>query len=252
MRVAEALASALGDDRRTGWAWLHICHLLVLVGDCAEGAEFGRRAVGVANALGDTCLHVIANLWLGCASYALGNHAAAIDTLRAALAELRSEEQAGRFPGLQIVVTVRSYLSMFLAELGEMRQAAALGEEAITVGETMDRPWGRMLVRWQVGEYQLTKGDLGQALALLEQGLTIGRQWGFGRTRAVLACAHGYALSLAGRTAEGLAIQLHVGRLLRLGEEHVVVVDLVDNEDDLPRSASGRELYERWLKRDDD
>ncbi len=41
---------------------------------------------------------------------------------------------------------------------------------------------------------------------LLEDGLTIGRQWGFDRSRRVLACAHGYALALAGRTAEGLTI----------------------------------------------
>jgi len=206
LRVAETLATALGDERRKAWAWLHICHILVLVGDCAEGATVGRRAAGAANALGDTWLRVIANLWLGCASYALGDHVEAVGALRAALAELRSEEQAGRSPSLQIVVTVRSYLSMFLAELGEMREAAAIGEEAIVAGETINRPWCRMLVRWQVGEHHLTKGEVSQALMLLEDGLTIARQWGFDRTRRVLACAHGYALALVGRTAAGLAI----------------------------------------------
>jgi class 3 adenylate cyclase/tetratricopeptide (TPR) repeat protein len=206
LRVAETLAIALADERRQGWAWLHICHVLVLVGDCAESAAFGRRAVGIANTINDARLRIIANLWLGCASYALGDHRIAVDTLREALAELRREEQAGRAPSLQIVVTVRSYLSMFLAELGEMQAAADIGEEAMAVAETMDRPWGRMLVCWQVGQYHLMKGDRDAASALFERGGAIGRQWGFARTLAINECTRGYTMSLAGRADEGVVL----------------------------------------------
>jgi tetratricopeptide (TPR) repeat protein len=201
-----------------GWAWLHICHVLVLVGDCAESAAFGRRAVSVANAINDARLRIIANLWLGCASYALGDHRIAIDTLQEALAELRTEEQAGRAPLLQVVVTIRSYLSMFLAELGEMQAAADIGKEAMAVAETMDRPWARMLVCWQVGQYHLTKGDRDAASALFERGLAIGRQWGFARSLAINECARGYTMSLTGRADEGVVLfEENVNHLDRIG-----------------------------------
>jgi class 3 adenylate cyclase/tetratricopeptide (TPR) repeat protein len=263
LRVAETLASALADQRRQGWAWLHICHILVLVGDCAEGVEFGRRAVGIANAIDDIRLRIIANLWIGCALYALGDHASGIDLLREALAELRGEEQAGRAPLLQIVVTVRSYLSMFLAELGEFREAAAMGEEAMAVAEAMNRPWARMLVRWQVGEHHLVRGELDAASALLERGLAIGQQWGFVRTHAVISCGHGYAMALAGRAADAVPLVeanvkyldginftwLHGRRLTFLGEAYLLAGRLTEAKAQAERALQwSRDRKERGFE----
>ena len=268
LRVAETLASALADQRRLGRAWLHICHILVLIGDCAESAEFGRRAVGIANALDDVRLRIIANLWIGCALYSLGDHEAGIDLLREALAEMRREEEAGHSALLQTIVTVRSYLSMFLAELGEMRDAAAMGHDAITVAEAMDRPWGRMLVRWHVGEFNLEKGEVDEASALLERAIAIGRQWGFVRTTAVVVCAHGYAMALAGRAADAVPLVeanveyldgigftwLRGRRLSQLGEVYLLAGRLAEAKTEAERAvqysrARQERGFEAWALR---
>jgi len=123
-----------------------------------------------------------------------------------------------------------------------MADAAAMSEEAMAIAEAMDRPWARMLVCWQVGEYRLTKGDCDQALALFDHGLGIGRQWGFARTHAILACVRGYTMALVGRADEGLVALvenvkhldglgftwLHGRRLTYLGEAYLLAGRLVE------------------------
>jgi predicted ATPase len=68
LREAEALARALEDPSRQGWASLHICHLLLLIGECTQAIESGRAALTAADLLGDGTLEVVANHWLGARS----------------------------------------------------------------------------------------------------------------------------------------------------------------------------------------
>src|SRR4029453_12452690 len=62
LREAEALARALGDEGRLGWTLLHICHPLVLIGECTEAVDVGQGALAIGQSTGDPALQVVALL----------------------------------------------------------------------------------------------------------------------------------------------------------------------------------------------
>jgi class 3 adenylate cyclase/tetratricopeptide (TPR) repeat protein len=210
LREAEALADALHDQARLGWTRLHICHMLVLIDDCSAGMAVGQDALAVGEAIGDRALQVVAILWLGCACYALGDHQRAVDFLREGLRRLEASEQASAFvatafPALRIPLILRAYLSMFLAEMGEFGEADVLAVEALQLAEAMDHPQSLATACWQVAHYHLARGQLDRALALLERGSAVGREWGYARVTGLNDVPLGLALALSGRPAEGLA-----------------------------------------------
>jgi class 3 adenylate cyclase/tetratricopeptide (TPR) repeat protein len=203
---AETLARALNDQRRLGWARLHICHLLVLIDDCSTGVDIGQDALAIGESIGDSTLQIVAILWLGCAYYALGEHRRAVEFLRQGLQKLEAETKGTAFPALQIPLILRSYLSMFLAEMGEFTEAEPVATDALAMAEALDHPYSLATAYWQVAHFYLARGDFQRAVPLLERGAAVGREWGYVRVAALNDSPLGFILALLGRSAEGLTV----------------------------------------------
>ena len=274
LRAAEALARELGDESRLAWTLLHVSHLLVLIGECAEGVDVGQAALAIGQSTGDRVLQVVALLWVGCGCYALGQHRRAVDLLGQSLAVLAETPQgegdvASRFLRTRMPVETRAYRSMFLSELGRFVEADTAGREAIRIAEALDHPYSRALVPWMVGTGLSVKGDVNRAVSLFERGMAEAAKWGYARTGGFNSCALGYALATAGRAVEGVGLLrrgveqidatlgftwLRGRRLSMLGEGYLLAGQIDDSrvaaEEALTFSRKRRERgFEAWAVR---
>jgi class 3 adenylate cyclase/tetratricopeptide (TPR) repeat protein len=74
LRAAEALANALGDQRRLARVSVYIARELSVQGEYEQAVTACERAIGMARTLDDYGLEVVATLYLGWAYYYLGNY----------------------------------------------------------------------------------------------------------------------------------------------------------------------------------
>ena len=244
LREAEALARALPDKRRIGWSLLHVCHLLLLIGDCGEAVEVGAATHEIAVSIEDTGLQVMVLLWLGCGYFALGDYPRMEGFLRQGLDVMdatpgRGAQLVSKFPTRTHIVT-RGYLSMFLAELGRFGEARALADEALALAEESVLPYSVIMALWQSGTAFSSQGDFSRATAGFERGIMLGETWGYARASGLCRCQLGYARALAGQPSEGVelvrsAVQqidsssftwLRARRLSQLGEASLLAGDV--------------------------
>ena len=108
-------------------------------------------------------------------------------------------------PGLPSV-GARAVLVQCQAELGMFAEGVAHGDEGVRIAEAVDRPYGLLQAYPPIGFLYLRKGDLHQAIAALERGLSIYQAWPGPLFFPALASALGLAYALDGRTAEALPL----------------------------------------------
>src|SRR5439155_8575979 len=97
LEEAEALAAALGDQRRLGRARAYQTAYYYWLAENERAAETGQRACAVAGAVEDLGLQVMTHLYLGEAYQALGDYARAVVCFESNLALLRGELARERF-----------------------------------------------------------------------------------------------------------------------------------------------------------
>ena len=100
LRAAEALANALGDQRRLARVNVYIARLLSAQGEYEQAVTACERAIAMARTLDDYGLEVVATLYLGLAYYCLGNYPKAVEALRRNLVPLDSPVVRERFGGI--------------------------------------------------------------------------------------------------------------------------------------------------------
>jgi class 3 adenylate cyclase/tetratricopeptide (TPR) repeat protein len=267
LREAEALALALGDRTRLGWARLHLCHILVLIDDTRSGVQLGHDVVTLAEELGDRRIAADAYLWLGCGYYALGQHHRAVDLLRKGIEARDSSRHAE--PGPRDLIGQSGYVAMFLAELGEFAEAEVAAQLTMRTRETMlERPWSLSNACWQVAWYHLVQGDLERATPLAERAVELCRRWGFVRTLGGALSVYGHALTLSGRATEAVALLeegitqtdtfgmtwLRCPRLSYLGEAYLLAGRTADAATKADQALSlarerGERGFEAWALR---
>jgi tetratricopeptide (TPR) repeat protein len=203
LREAEAIAEALGDERRLGTVFLARTFHLIMMGAHQEALECCRRALAVATAIGSFPLEVRAKYYLGGIYEYLGDYGRAIESLRETAARLDGErirEQLGS-TGYPSVLS-RAWLVWCLAEVGEFAEAVARGEEMVRIAETLDDRYSSIAAYRSVGQTHLNRGDIPAAIAALERcvgllGAAEFPRWVFGTTTLL-----GYAYVLSGRLFE--------------------------------------------------
>ena len=204
---AESLAAGLGDERRLGWVASYLTEHYRMLGDTDRAAAVGRRALDIADRLGDVAMQVVTRLPLGLLYRALGEYRRAVEFLRWNTARLQGDllrERFGLF-GLPSVFS-RTFSVQCLAELGEFTEGAVLGAESIRLAEAVDQPFSRVYAYLGVGALYLRKGDFARAIGLLENSVAIARATYIPVGFVYAAPLLGYALALAGRPAEGLPL----------------------------------------------
>jgi tetratricopeptide (TPR) repeat protein len=216
LKRAEQLAEALGDRRRLAMTFALLTPMFSTRDERAQGIEYGRRALDIGAALGDTTVQVVASLYLSMAYLTLGNYARATKFARKNVAllggdaRLRGDVRLERLGphGLHAepAILPRALLLWSLAELGEFAQAQPVLEESLRIAETIDHPYSRTFLALGEGILRVRQGDLPRAVGTLERSLALCRQWKLAALFGVIAGHLGAAYTLAGRTAEAIPL----------------------------------------------
>jgi class 3 adenylate cyclase/tetratricopeptide (TPR) repeat protein len=208
LREAEALAEALGDDRRLAQASDLLCANFNILGEHERAIQRGQRALATAAAHGVARLQGAMNFHLGAAYYSLGDYRRAIDLfLRRDVGPLGGERLVDRASALRLrSIVVRTWVVWSLAELGEFAEGVAIGEEGVRIAEAADRPDNLINAYAGVGLLYLRKGELRQAVPMLERGFELWQVWRIPLLFPVIASALGAAYALSGRVAEALPL----------------------------------------------
>jgi class 3 adenylate cyclase/tetratricopeptide (TPR) repeat protein len=269
LREAEGLARTLEDQRRLGQLSVYLCHNLWITGQPKEALAFGQTAQAIAEALGDIPLQVTGHLYLGVACLWTGDYRRAEDLLRSVLQRLEGDRSRERF-GLAgfPAVLAHGYLTWGVANRGEFREGIARGQESLRLAEALDHPYSLTFASWALGYLYISRGELSHAVALLQRGVAVSREWNLTLHSVQNTGLLGYAYALSERIAEGIPLLEHavsttetmrhgVARplfLMYLGEVYVLADRLGDALAFARRALTlaregGQRPYEAWALR---
>ncbi len=203
LREAEKLATTLGDQVRLGWASGYLSQYLWRMGDPAQANTVGQRARAIASALDDFALSVAVNFFLGQGHFNSGEYRRAIESCLPNIALLEGERAHQRLglTGLPSVLS-RIWLAWSLAERGEFAEALRHAEDALSIAEAADQPYSVAAGCLGVGQVELLRGALDQAIPALSRGVGLCRVWDLGVIQPTAAALLGLAYALDGQLAE--------------------------------------------------
>jgi class 3 adenylate cyclase/tetratricopeptide (TPR) repeat protein len=269
LRDAERLAKELDDQRRLGWVSLCMSHNSLVTGHSTEACASGQTAYTIAETLEDVPLQIGANVYLGAAHLACGNHRLAEGFLWKAVRSLEGDLTNERFGmhGFPAVLS-RFYLAWSLADRGVFDEAIAIGQAAVHLAEAVNHPYSMVLACWRLGYVYGTRGAFDQAVRVLERGLVLARDSNLPLLLPLVTESMGHVYVLWGRVAEGLALlepaleamasarsgQYESLGLIHLGEACVLADRLEDAVAFAGRAmtlarAHGQRGYEAWVLR---
>jgi class 3 adenylate cyclase/tetratricopeptide (TPR) repeat protein len=205
LQDAEALAEALKDDRRVGQVSAAMANYHWMRSDYQSALQSAQRALVAARE--ELPLQVQATFRLGHAYHALGDYWGAASRFRTCVELSHTDiprEQVG-LTGL-VAVTSRAWLTMSLAELGEIAEGAAQGEEALRLSEASDSAFSQILAYLGIGRLYLSAGDLRRAVPALDRGLALCESREIPVWSHALASDLGYALALSGDVSRALPL----------------------------------------------
>jgi tetratricopeptide (TPR) repeat protein len=207
LREAESLAEALGDQGRLGRVSAFMIAAFQIRGDPDRALACGQRTLSIAEALGDAVLQMQAGVALGRLHYRLGDYRRAMHFLGRTVTALTGESlyQSPWGPGVP-AAAARAVLAQCQAELGMFAEGVAHGTEGVRIAEAVDRPFGLLQVYAPLGLLYLRHGDLHQAIATLERGLSVYQAGPAQLFFPPLALALGLSYALAGRVDEALLL----------------------------------------------
>ena len=202
---AEPLVRALNDPRRLGWWSAYVGHYRWITGAANEADGFIARAAVLADEVGDESLQIVANLYYGLACMVAGDHARADRALRKVIGILGPERMYERFGQVGYpAVMARAYLVYSLAERGEFAEGVTLGLEGMRLASVLEHPYTIGLMGANVAWLYAARGDVEDALALIERADAVSREGAFilSSPRTTWYVAHVHLR--AGRVAQAL------------------------------------------------
>jgi tetratricopeptide (TPR) repeat protein len=207
LQEAEALTRTLNDQRRIGQLSVYMSHILHVTGRPNEARDFGERARGVGQTLGDLSVRVGGTFYKGAACYFAGDYDPALDLLGETVECLRGDLGRERYGlvGLPAVMA-RAYLTWIHAERGEFEAALAHGHDGIRLAEAVDHPYSLIIACWGLLYLHASRQELEHTSQFGDRALALARAWDLPLPSAITAGIMGHAYALGGRTVEGLAL----------------------------------------------
>jgi tetratricopeptide (TPR) repeat protein len=197
-RLAVSLADPLRQARVHGYLSMHFG----VVGPPARALEHAERALALASQAGSTDLELEMRLRLGIA-YTYVDQRRTITILRQLIPRLDDDLAARHRFGLMFTAPgARGVLAQSLAAVGDFREAAAVGAEAVRIAEALDHRYSLAFTCRVVGTAHALRGDLARALPLLTRSLDLGRAVGARFILPATAAQLGLALAQEERTAD--------------------------------------------------
>jgi tetratricopeptide (TPR) repeat protein len=159
------------------------------------------------------------------------------------------------------------YLAWCLAEVGEFGGGRVFGEEGLRIAETVGQPFDVIAACVGIGGLSVVQGDLPNAIAMCERGLTLCQTWELPLWFVTTSARLGYAYALSGRVADALPLleraadrspsmgTVGLSLVNRFLSEALVLADRVDDALPLARDALARARdhkergYEAWALR---
>jgi tetratricopeptide (TPR) repeat protein len=117
--------------------------------------------------------------------------------------------------GMALLPSVYSRMAtaVSLAELGEFDECLALGAEALSIAEASEHPQSVISACFGLGTGHMRRGNLEQAIAVLERGRTVAEATALGGAFLELVSPLASAYALSGRVAQ--AVELLQGAIAR-------------------------------------
>jgi len=207
LREAEALARALGDQRRLALALGGMVMPRMNMGDWDEAQRSGREALAIAEALGDRPIEMRTTYLLGMVHDAKGEFSEAATLLERIVPLLEGDLLYERFGDTSIVsVGSRVYLCDVLSQLGRFDEAIAHADMAVMIAEAADHHFSLCFILSDLGSSHLGRGDVPRATRVLERCLDLCRTWQIAVLTPFAAAALGAAYAFAGRLDEALSL----------------------------------------------
>jgi DNA-binding NtrC family response regulator/tetratricopeptide (TPR) repeat protein len=208
LKRAEQLATQLGDQRRLAMAYALLTPMFSRRDERAQGVVYGRRALEIGAALGDTTVQFVASLYLAAAS--LGNYRRTAKFSRKNIALLQGNPRLEHY-GPHVLhappaIFPKSLLIWSLAELGEFAEAEPVLEEGRRVAQTTEHPYSHTFLFLGEGILRLRQGDLPTAVSTLERSLALCRQWKLRNLFDAIVGHLGAAYTLAGRPGDAIPL----------------------------------------------
>jgi tetratricopeptide (TPR) repeat protein len=217
---AEALAEAIGDQRRLGLALNYKVIQFLQAGDSGAALQAGLRALAIGESQADIAIQVVANSYLGSVYVARSECREGVRHCEAAIALIPEGLAQERFGQAAIQGSwVRNQLAIALGALGRFAEAFGRLREAMHIAEEAGHVYTLVWPFLGLGTLKLDQGDFAGAVAPLERGLDLCR------TRQVPLLLHDFAWALGaayhgtGRRAEGVALMEDAAR--GLAEQNV-------------------------------
>ncbi len=176
-------------------------------GEHERAAAAFQRDLGVAAEYKNFGFQVVSQFLLGQAYHAMGDYPRAIDILKRNVISLEGDMLLEPFHlPAPVAVLSRAWLAWCLAECGEFEEGRAVAEEAVETAESAGHLYGLIVARFGLGMLSLQQGELPQAIAALERGLTITQTEQLPPLFPLLAAPLGMAYALDGRLTEAVPL----------------------------------------------
>jgi class 3 adenylate cyclase/tetratricopeptide (TPR) repeat protein len=217
---AESLAEELGDKRRLAHVFADSCAYFSQEGDHQRAINAGERALVLAIEMGDSAIQIGTQVRLARVYVRLGDYRRAIDLCEQNLSSLKGRPVGERNPfGMQAIVSVatRSQRAVCHGEIGELAQGIGWAQEAVRIAETLDHSHSLLAAYSALSYVYLVKGDLENALTLLDRGLQICRTAHLDIWLSWPQAQLGYAYIHLSRSAEALPLLEEAAKRPSLG-----------------------------------
>jgi class 3 adenylate cyclase/DNA-binding winged helix-turn-helix (wHTH) protein/tetratricopeptide (TPR) repeat protein len=207
LQEAATLAEILDDRVRLAYITSYIVDYFRVTGDYDHALSAGQRALDLAETLKDGPLQAMTYEHLGVVHHMLGDYRQATEMLRRSVSTFES------VPSLETVgmadsdaIESRARLILCLAEIGAFAEGILIAEKMVHMAEMLNQPVSLARAYCSVGVLRLLKGDLSQAIPILERSLALCHAWNVWDWHSGIASALGYAYTLCGRVEEALPL----------------------------------------------
>lgn len=210
LEAAEALAVSIADDERVARVCGCLAQAYWWIADYPKAVALAQRALSVIR-------ESRALMTLAWTTSALGDLKAALKYLEEVLTIMRPLPTAvlvrdGR-PSSTVMALV--WITICRGELGEIEEGLAHAREAVRIAEEIDQPWSRVAASYALGTILIKRGSFLEAIAVLEQGQRLCREYLIPGWAMTTGWMLGYAYALNGEPRRGALILEGVVRASR-------------------------------------